>query len=157
MCKFFSKSSPWMQKTNTWVILWIYQGMDSCKAQIERCRHADEKADLTYIQLKNIYCIWLCICSVPMGQLGESLFESCLLSCEICKMDTDWNVLSVSLPTCGQWCRARVGTTAQGITQCYYFTICIIIILSPFPSPLFFCSTSIRVVLDCRVGAQCSL
>ena len=25
--------------------------------------------------------IWLCICSMPMGKLGESLFESCLLSC----------------------------------------------------------------------------
>lgn len=28
------------------------------------------------------------------------------------------------LPTCGQWCRAKVSTTEKGITHYYYFTIC---------------------------------
>ncbi len=75
--------------------------------------------------------------------------------------------------TCGQQRRATVSFTEKRITHFYYTVIILHIISetlapqhacfsrqvshSPSPSPLFFCSTSIRVVLDCRVRAQCSL
>lgn len=89
----------------------------------------------------------------------------------LCKTKADWSLPSLSLPTCGQWCRGKSQHHWKGITHYYYSTICMIsetlapqhacfswqVSLSDAPPPLFFCSTSIRVVLDCRVRAQCSL
>lgn len=66
------------------------------------------------------------MCSMPKGKCSESLFESCLLSCVICKTEVDWNVLSVSLPTCRQWCGAKISITENRITHYFYFTVCII-------------------------------
>lgn len=88
----------------------------------------------------------------------------------ISKVEADSNCLSFSLPTCGQ-AEAKVTAAPKGITHCYYYTICIIsdslapqhacfsLALPhsscPSASRSLFCSTSIRVVLDCRVSARC--
>lgn len=86
-------------------------------------------------------------------EIPELLCESCLLSCLLCKTKEDWNLLSFSLPTCGQWCRAKVSTTEKELRtiifpQYVWFqrlhSMLVSLNRSLFPPPLFFCSTSVK-------------